>query len=254
MLVLCSAVCLFTACGGGNNNNYGPNGVHNKQDSTVSDLFDGVRDSITTINENEGVVVSINSQDFTVKDMAFTYQLGDGQYKEVLVDYKGEVNGEIFIGTDENGLLSVKGSIIADVIAQLNKQDLAESNFKAYFIIEQGVAYIKSDIKLEYYGLSEELQAINNQAFSTNFSIALEDIASQLFGSGSIDKIVGISQLFSGIIAENSDFINNEILPLINRIWNDVDDTIEELINVSFNSMFTVKKEGDKNVEKAFYP
>jgi hypothetical protein len=246
-LVLCSAVCLFTACGGGNNNNYGPNGVHNKEDGTVSDMFGGMVDSITTINENEGVVITIDSQEFTLKNMPLTYHSGN-QYIEVVANYNGQIDGEMFIGTDKDGLFSVKGAILGEVDAIVGNATFAKVGFKAYVVVEKGVAYLKYDMNLEFVGLSEELQALNNMTQSADFSIALEDIANKILGEGGIDKIAGISQLFSGIIAENSDFINNEILPLIDRIWNDVDDTFEDLMNVSFNSMFTAKKEGDKNV------
>ncbi len=212
-------------------------GYEDSEEKSLMELFS----SLSEIDLTEGINIALEGEVEAEDTELYYYTEANYNGEETItVDFAGELNGELYFGVGEDGKLAINGAVILDVVATDDQgEQFATFDLDAYVVMENDVAYLKYSLEAKLVGLDESLQELdgNNQQESGKMSITVEEIIEMI-----PEEVTGMMTMIGQIIEDNSEFINDELVPLFDRIWEDVDQIVEKMVEVNLESMFTVNK------------
>lgn len=214
------------------------------QSKSVMELFG----SLSEIDFAKGINVNLDGE-VSLEDIEMGYYTEEhyGGWETVTLDLSGKLGGELYFGLDENDKIAVNGAVIVDAVGKDNTgKDFYTIDVEAYVVVENDEIYLSYSMDGKSVGLDESLQKLDGNYMEQAGQIytTLEELMEQI-----PEEAVGIMTMIGQIIDDNSDFIDDELAPLFNRIWGDVDAIINEMVEVNLESMFTVKEvEGKQEV------
>ena len=212
-------------------------------DATIGNKLSSIFDSFLAIEGNNGIVIDLGGDAMIDEDMAISYYNYDLELQSVQARISGTVDGELFIGLGEDGLPIIKGAVLVEAVAKVDGSEFATEKFEAYIATEGDTVYLKYLID-DKFADSADVSSINNYTESDTYSINAEQFLEMILGDVSIEELNESLDALMQLIEQNSDFINGEILPLIERISGDVAGTVKNLVNANLNSMFSISNDG----------
>ncbi len=216
-------------------------GYEGSKEKSLMELFN----SLSEIDLTEGINIALEGETEAEGIELHYYTEADYNGEETItVDVVAELNGELYFGVDEDGKFAINGAVLLDVVATDDEgEQFAIIDLDAYVVMENDVIYLKYSLDGKLVGLDESLQELdgNNQQESGKMSISVEEIIEMI-----PEEVTGMMTMIGQIIEDNSEFINDELVPLFDRIWGDVDEIVEKMVEVNLDSMFTVKEVGGK--------
>ncbi|MBQ3219021.1 MAG: hypothetical protein IJB32_00295 [Clostridia bacterium] len=212
-----------------------------KEEKSLMDLFK----SLSEIDLAGGVNVTLDGDVFVDDIEAPYYTEADyGNEQTIALDIAGTLDGEIYFGINEEDKIEINGAVLLDAVGKdENEKEFLKLTAEAYVVMADDVIYLKYDVDGSFPGLDESLQELpgNFMKQAGQMSITVEDIIGMI-----PEEAIGIMTMIGGIIEENAEFINSELVPLLDRIWGDVDEIVEKIVEVNLESMFKLTEVEDK--------
>ena len=202
--------------------------------------------SLSEIDLTDGINIALDG-DVTAEDIEIPYYTAEnyGGMQSEIVDFVANIDGELYFGMDEDGKLAINGAIIGEAVGtDENGDEFVTIDANAYIIMENDVIYLKYFAEGIYVGLDESLKELDGNYLPIEegqMSITVEEIINMI-----PEEVAGMMTMIGQIIEENSDFINDELAPLFDRIWGDIDEIVEKIVEVNLESMFTLTEVEDK--------
>ena len=183
------------------------------ESKSVMELFS----SLSEIDFTKGINVTLNGE-LALDDMEVSYYTEEnyGGMKPVTVDLSGKVGGELYFGLAENDKIAVNGAVIVDAVGKdKDGKDFYKIGVEAYVVVENDEIYLSYSMDGKSVGLDESLQKLDGNYMEQAGQIytTLEELMGQI-----PEEAVGIMTMIGQIIDDNGDFIDDELVPLFNRI------------------------------------
>lgn len=242
-----------------------------------SKLIKNFSESLVNIENGKGYNFTIKCEDAKMEGYPYNYDYNYDydenlgywveSYKTAVLDFTANANAEIYIGTDASGNLVANGYAKATVVADCDDFTKKFMNFDetAVFTIKNDVIYASVKLNNTFPALGNDYEG--NYTEEEKFSISISELVEM--GKEEFEDEFGLTfdsvmELINDkILPSISDFADNEIASLLDKVWSNVGDvladnlvaTVKQGFDTTNNNGYTLSLNLDKykNLNESLY-